>query len=69
MNGMQLAASLRTLRNRNFTITLVSADEIENDEKLFDFTIEKPVPMKKILEIYQENLNFNKSQGDENKES
>jgi len=58
MNGMQLAASLRNILNRNFAITLVSADEIPNDENLFDYIFEKPVPMKKIHEIYHENMNL-----------
>jgi len=51
MGGIQLATNLRAIRNGNFNITLVSADEIENEDNLFDSMIEKPVPLKKMLDI------------------
>jgi len=52
MDGIQLATVLRTIPNRKFNITLVSADEIENEENLFNYIFEKPVPLKKIIDIY-----------------
>jgi len=52
MSGTQLATHLRSIRNVVFNIILVSADELENDDKLFDFVIEKPIPMKKMEEFY-----------------
>jgi len=36
MNGIQLASQLRAIKNMNFKIILISADEILNEDNLFD---------------------------------
>jgi len=61
MDGIQLALNLRKIQNKTFYISLISAGEIEDENKLFDSIFEKPLPLKKMAEIYNNNLHLNKN--------
>jgi len=36
----------------NFNLILISADEIKDEDKIFDSVYEKPVPLKKMVELF-----------------
>ena len=54
MDGLEMAAKIRQLKfGKKIKIVLITADEV-SDNKLFDAIIEKPVPVIKLKEIYNE---------------
>ena len=54
MNGLEMAAKIRQLKfAKKIKIVLITADEV-SDNKLFDAIIEKPVPVIKLKEMYNE---------------
>jgi len=54
MNGLEMAAKIRQLKfGKKLKIVLITADEV-SDNKLFDAIIEKPVPVIKLKEMYNE---------------
>jgi two-component SAPR family response regulator len=54
MNGLEMAAKIRQLKIcKKLKIVLITADEVR-DKKHFDEIIEKPVPVIKLKEMYNE---------------
>lgn len=57
MDGIQLARELRTLeKDESFLyelkIVLVTAEDYDNQDKLFDNVYYKPLPINNITEVY-----------------
>jgi len=54
MNGLEMAAKIRQLKfGKKLKIVLITADEVRY-KKHFDAIIEKPIPVIKLKEIYNE---------------
>lgn len=52
LDGIQLAKKLKSYNSKESYIVLVSAEEYENEENLFNEVYLKPLPLKNLKSIY-----------------